>query len=64
MDLNKLKSLIADKQMAIDLQDGCVRVNLEIGNDNSWMEFEINNQNEKRMASIINKYVSKIKSKK
>lgn len=64
MDLNKLKSFIDDKHVAIDVQDDIVRVNLEIGNDNSWVEFEINNRDEEQTATLINAYVSKGKSKK
>lgn len=64
MDLNKLKSFVNDKHVAIDVQNDIVRVNLEIGNDNSWVEFEINNRDEEQTATLINTYVSKEKAKK
>lgn len=62
MDYQKLKSLIDNKNIAIEICDGYVRVNYEIGNDSTWTEFEIDNRSEEEMADLINTHVSKMKT--
>lgn len=62
MDYDKLKSFIDDKSVAIDFQSDTIRVNREIGNDNAWVEFEIDGRNEEQMAALINVYISKAKT--
>ena len=62
MDYDKLKSFIDDKSVAIDPQGDTIRVNHEIGNDNSWTEFEIDGRDEEQMAALINVYISKVKT--
>lgn len=62
MNYDKLKSFVDDKSVAIDIQGNTIRVNHEIGNDNAWVEFEIDGRDEKQMAALINVYISKAKT--
>lgn len=62
MDYDKLKSFIDDKSVTIDLQGDTIRVNHEIGNDNTWTEFEIDGRDEEQIAALINVHISKVKT--
>lgn len=62
MDLNKLKSLVEEKDVVIEQNDDVIRVNHEIGNDKTWVEFDVNGRTEEQMAALINVHVSKMKT--
>ena len=62
MDYLKLKDLIDDKSVAIYVSGNVIRVNIELGNDKSWHEFEIDGRDEIQMAALINTHISKMRT--
>lgn len=62
MDYKKLKSLVDEKDVAVVIQGGVVRVNHEIGNNDTWVEFEVDGRGEEQIAALINTHVSKIRT--
>lgn len=62
MDLDKLKSLLDNQNIAIDIQGDYVRFNLNIGNDDTWQEIEIDGRTIEEIAAVINIAISKIKT--
>lgn len=51
-----------EKDVAVVLENDLVRVNHEIGNDNTWVEFEIDGRDEEQLAALINTHVTKART--